>query len=128
MTSDTRKRRKHARVDTAPKLVARRADAGKEPVAVALINLSESGTAILATELLGEIDDQFLIELPRSRHERPLIFRCEICYVLGEQHSATYETTNWLHGARFAELAHESRSFIEEYVRERVSDSAALCT
>ncbi len=112
-------RRRHPRVDTPRDLVARRAGAGTCTPEIVMINISHSGTALVAGEPLGDIDDELLIELRPAGGGKPVRLSCQIRYVIGETQRSAHVAPRWLHGTRFEALDAVARSFVAACVEEQ---------
>lgn len=96
-------------------LVSRRNQS--QPLSV--VNLSATGTALLAGQPLAQVDEDLVIKLSASEIEPSLSFRCRICYIIGERQRPDLSAPRWLHGAQFHGLGQEERLFVERYVEER---------
>ena len=89
-------------------------------ISAKLINISNSGVAVLVFERqLAQPGGRFQIELDVASFGTELALSCRLCYALGNnQHGR--ERQSWLHGASFEDLNLTALTIIDDYVRTRL--------
>ncbi len=112
-------RRIRRRVEVDDGFMAELISKTNEPQPLSVVNLSTTGTALLAGRPLARVDEDLVIKLSPSVIEPAMSFRCRICYIIGERQRADLESPRWLHGAEFQGLGQAERLFVERYVEER---------
>lgn len=115
----SRHRRRGRRVDVDDAFMAELVSMGDESQPLSVVNLSVTGTALLAGLPLARVDEDLEINLSPSQVDPPMKFRCRICYIIGERQRPDLSAPRWLHGAEFQGLGQAERLFVERYVEER---------
>jgi hypothetical protein len=90
---------------------------GDAPPAISaqLVNLSRSGTAILANVLLGDPGVLVVLDLPDHTTSERTPVSCELRWVLAERDPLPQR---WLHGATFGTIDTRARRLIEELIHD----------
>jgi hypothetical protein len=84
------------------------------PVPAQLVNMSNSGTAILADVLLGDPGVILVINLPDPTRSERTPVPCELRWALAEKDTLL---PRWLHGARFSVSDARSRRLIGRLIQ-----------
>ena len=90
---------------------------GDAPPAISaqLVNVSRSGTAILANVLLGDPGVLVVLELPDHTTIESAPVSCELRWVLAERDALPQR---WLHGAAFGTMNTRARRLIEDLIHD----------
>ncbi len=110
--ADGRGRRRHPRVALRPPL-ALTVRAAARVVPAELVNISRSGSAILAAEPLGDPGTRLVLDVPERASPERAPVPCEVRWVLAERDPLP---RRWLHGAEFAPLADRARDLVDRVI------------
>ena len=92
-------------------------------MSVQLVNISRSGTAILADDLLGDPGVLLVLDLPDHTTSGRAPVPCELRWVLAEN---DVMRGRWLHGAQFGTIDARHRRLIDELVHRARLTAAVL--
>lgn len=91
-------------------------------VSVAMTDISTAGAQLVASRRLGNVGDEFSIDLPRTLgiSLKGLSLPCVIRYVHEEQ-SGERNSIRYCHGVEFAGIDEHAYSFVERFVRDSIA-------
>ena len=115
-TEDGREQRRHPRFAlTAPlplTIPGRPGSTGR------LINISWSGAAFVADQLLGEPGDRLVVETWDLIEKQRISLPCHVRWAVAEKDPLPDRALRWLHGAVFAEIDALARRLVEHLIHD----------
>ncbi|MGH7671319.1 MAG: PilZ domain-containing protein [Gemmatimonadales bacterium] len=122
-TADGREQRRHPRFAlTAPLPLS---IPGQEASMASLINISWSGAAFVADQLLGEPGDRLVVETWDLIESQRITLPCHVRWAVAEKDPLPNRELRWLHGAIFAEIDALARRLVENLIHDAARNRPA---
>lgn len=96
--------------------------AANEQTLISMSDISISGAKISASSRLGNIDDQFSIEIHNPHNNERFALPCTIRYVCTNADTTPAQNAHFDHGVRFGELENEALQFIQQVITDNMAN------